>query len=101
MGAGFATAGGSQLFGSSTGIVHLFDVTFRAGAPGTSILTMTDEIPNFGDFAGLDGFDYDASGELRFLTTEIKVIPVPPALMLFGTGLLGLISFARRRQLKG
>ncbi|MGB5398023.1 MAG: hypothetical protein WBN96_12805 [Gammaproteobacteria bacterium] len=101
VGVGFVTAGGSQLFSSSTGIVHLFDVTFRAGAQGISILTMTDEIPNFGDFAGLDGFDYDASGELIFLTTEIKVIPVPPALMLFGSGLLGLISFARRRQLNG
>ncbi len=103
VGAGLVTAGGSHLFNPpSVGVgVHLFDVTFRAGAQGISILTMTDEIPNFGDFAGADGFDYDASGELIFLTTQIKVVPVPPALMLFGSGLLGLISFARRRQLKG
>lgn len=100
VGAGFLTAGGSQLFGSSTGIVHLFDARFMATSTGSTLLAMTDEIPNFGDFAGMDGFDYDASGELNFLTTEIKVIPVPPALMLFGSGMLGLISFARRRQNK-
>lgn len=99
VGAGVLTAGGSQ-FGGSMGIVHLFDVRFLATAPGISILTMIDEVPNFGDFAGLDGFEYDISGELNFLTSQITVVPVPPALMLFGSGMLGLISFARRRQNK-
>jgi len=96
---GALTAGGSLLL--STGLigtsVHLFDVTFQATATGISTLLMTDEIPNFGDFAGQDGFDYDASGELNFLSTQIRIIPVPPALILFGSGLLGMISFARRR----
>ena len=103
VGAGVLTAAGSSLFGSFVGSsVHLFDATFVATANGISVLTMTDENPSpFADFAGLDGFDYDASGELNFLSTEIKVVPVPPALVLFGSGLLGIISLARRRHNNG
>jgi hypothetical protein len=101
VGVGVLTAAGSS-FASFVGpSVHLFDATFVAMANGISVLTMTDEILNFADFAGLDGFDYDASGELSFLSTEIKVVPVPPALILFGSGLLGIISFARRRHNNG
>jgi len=98
VGTGTLTAGGSLL---STGLigtsVHLFDVSFQATVAGFSTLLMTDEIPNFGDFAGQDGFDYDASGELNFLSTQIRVVPIPPALILFASGLLGMISLARRR----
>jgi hypothetical protein len=104
VGAGVATAGGSSFLSSFVGpSVHLFDLTFLATASGTSILSMTDEIPGFGDFAGLDGFDYDASGELIFLDTQIdiNVVPIPPAIVLFGSGLLAVISFARRRQNNG
>jgi len=101
VGPGALTAGGSLL---STGLigtsVHLFDVTFQATTTGISTLLMTDEIPNFGDFAGQDGFDYDASGELNFLSTQIRIIPVPPALILFGSGLLGMISLARIRRIR-
>ena len=99
VGVGVLTAAGSSLFGSFVGpSVHLFDATFVAIADGISVLTMTDEILGFRDFAGLDGFDYDASGELSFLSTEIKVVPVPPALVLFGSGLAGLFLGARRRR---
>lgn len=99
--AGTVTAGASQLASSSVGAsVHLFDVTFQATALGTSILTMIDEIPNFGDFAGFDGFDYDVSGELQFLTTRVEIVPIPSAMILFASGLLGIISFARRCRMK-
>ena len=101
VGVGVLTAAGSSFVSFVGSSVHLFDATFVAMANGISVLTMTDEIPNFGDFAGLDGFDYDASGELNFLSTEIKVVPVPPALVLFGSGLLGIISIARRRHNSG
>ena len=101
VGVGVLTAAGSSFMSFVGPSVHLFDATFVATANGISVLTMTDETPNFGDFAGLDGFDYDASGELSFLSTEIKVVPVPTALILFGSGLLGIISLARRRHNNG
>ena len=98
VGAGVLTAAGSSFMSFVGPSVHLFDATFVATANGISVLTMTDEIPSFGDFAGLDGFDYDASGELNFLITEVKVVPVPAAVWLFGSGLIGLIGVARRKE---
>ena len=32
------------------------------------------------------------------LSVDIKVVPVPPAVWLFGSGLLGLVGIARRRK---
>lgn len=98
VGVGVLTAAGSSFMSFVGPSVHLFDATFVAMADGISVLTMTDENPNFADFAGLDGFDYDASGELNFLSTEIKVVPVPAAVWLFGSGLIGLVGVARRKK---
>jgi hypothetical protein len=38
------------------------------------------------------------STETPFLTIETTVIPLPAAVWLFGSGLLGLIGFARRKS---
>jgi hypothetical protein len=42
-----------------------------------------------------DGFDDSAPD---FVTISATVVPVPPAVWLFGSGLLGLVGIARRRK---
>jgi len=101
-GLGSATSGGSIL-GFPTGLsgsVPLFDITFLAENFGSSLISMTDENQGFSDFAGFDAFDYDASGELNFLASTVHVVPIPPAIYLFFSGLSCLWMSARRRFLK-
>ena len=42
-------------------------------------------------------FNVDDSVAYTFNTTSISAVPVPPAIWLFGSGLLGLIGMAKRR----
>jgi len=42
---------------------------------------------------GLQGFD-----QLGYNFTSVTLIPLPAAVWLFGSGLLGLIGIARRRK---
>jgi hypothetical protein len=39
-----------------------------------------------------------ATSEVGFVLTDDAVIPIPPALWLFGSGLLGLVGMARRKN---
>jgi len=51
---------------------------------GGTILTLTHDLA--GNYEGIDDFRYGT------------VVPVPAAMWLFGSGLLGLIGYARRRR---
>jgi len=47
-------------------------------------------------FAGIRGYIDIGSGN-SMTVTEITAVPVPAAMWLFGSGLLGLISMTRRK----
>lgn len=101
VGPGHADAGGNLLvfdvglFGPA---VHLFDVTFVAQRPGTSQLTwgLQDPTPGFANFVTFDGPIVD--GQVNFLNAEVHVVPLPAALPLLSSVLLGCGWLARRRR---
>jgi hypothetical protein len=44
-------------------------------------------------------FNYNGANEVTAAaTTSVTVVPVPAAAWLFGSGLIGLISLARRKK---
>jgi len=63
-------------------------------------------IPQFSDLAGVFGWveSYDLTGVTGGLGVEYSslnttsVVPVPAAVWLFGSGLIGLVGFARRKK---
>jgi hypothetical protein len=79
-------AGGPILVGS---------LSFNGLGPGVSPLTMTDNDTPAGAWFATDG-----SGPLvvDYGSGQVSVVPLPAAVWLFGTGLLGLIGIARRRK---
>lgn len=48
-------------------------------------------------FDGMDGDEEKISGNTLAVDLDLAPIPVPAAVWLFGTGLLGLVAVARRR----
>jgi hypothetical protein len=81
---GGLAASGSTLVGS---------LSFTGMNLGTSSLAMADNDLPAGSW-------FDVSGALIDMTYEgasVNVVPVPAAVWLFGSGLLGLIGVARRR----
>lgn len=79
----------------------------------TNLLTpvsMGEDLPvfesSFGFFTGFQtsdtGLDWnlDPNGQLS-LGSAVSAVPVPAAVWLFGSGLLGLVGVARRRQVQG
>lgn len=59
---------------------------------GTYTITHSAHVP-LGDPSGFGGVAYDLN-----LTGTVSTIPVPAAVWLFGSGLLGLVGVARRRK---
>lgn len=75
----------------------LYDWTFDDGSSGSgAIVTHTYDLP--GTYTAILTV-VDPLGLLDFTTLEINVsaVPVPPAVWLFGSGLIGLIGMARRK----
>jgi len=46
------------------------------------------------------GFDVSANGVLSIAAYGESVVPIPPALYLFGSGVIGLVGMAKRRTQK-
>jgi hypothetical protein len=117
MGADFGTnlsvkaANGSSFDFTSVyfGITHPFDPitgTLQGIRDGEVVYSSTNIVPN--QAATLYQFDWQSVDEVVMSTfggtgwfvmddIEYSVVPIPPALWLFGSGLLGLIGIARKK----
>jgi len=60
---------------------------------GWDYLAAATAINNSGDITGV-GY---INGEQRAYLVQVSAVPLPAALWLFGTGLLGLIGVARKK----
>jgi hypothetical protein len=70
----------------------VYELSFTFAHTGSSLML------NFGA-NGLQGLA-DESWGLDNVKVDVSAVPVPPSVWLFGSGLLGLIGVARRRNLK-
>jgi len=73
-------------------VINVFDVSYLNG---DMILTSTDVDGN-----GIVGFtmvDGPFPGDLDMATNFVVATPIPAAAWLFGSGLIGLVGFARRK----
>jgi len=89
-------------FTPQTGTVKLADIFFDTTSAGTSQLTLGEIFPaslNFSGFASGNGLDLDAQIDFAAANSEIHVsaVPIPAAIWLFGSGLITLIGFARKK----
>lgn len=74
----------------------------------TNIVTATSPISMFSSLLPLSANNYGLSNNLRrqgdggtwdyTWTFEVAAVPIPPALWLFGSGLLGLIGMAKKKS---
>ena len=79
--------------GIANGLTLVGSLSFTGAALGTSLLTMADNEYPAGSW-------YDASGNLISMDygcCGLVVVPVPAAVWLFGSGLLGLVGLSRRK----
>lgn len=93
---GFNSGGDNPLVSDLLGMAATtYDLTFDVG-PGASLgTTYSIEVL----FAGPDG----TGGNGRWLdisSFDVTVVPIPAAVWLFGSGLLGLVGVARHRRRK-
>jgi hypothetical protein len=58
------------------------------------LLGTTPRVDNFGPLTGIDAMQFFING----LNLAPTTVPIPPAVWLFGSGLLGLIGVARRKK---
>jgi len=79
----------------------LATLSFTATAAGTGQISYLDSEITLGDFNG-DSFDVVNTIPLSFDITEAPVAPIPEptTMLLFGTGMLGLIGFGRKKFFK-
>ena len=61
--------------------------------------TMSDLVLVYNDNPRLIGTGMDADYDNMLVRAEFSAVPVPAAVWLFGSGLLGLMGIARRRKL--
>lgn len=75
----------TQLAGGNWSVDSFFDITYRidfVGAPG----------------GALNGRSGSTVGMSRFVSQQMEPVPIPAAVWLFGSGLLGLAGIARRKK---
>ena len=63
-------------------------------------LLQTLDVSSLSNFVKTEGYRaaFDPAGDFRVLEWSIRPIPIPAAVWLFGSGLLGLVGIARRRK---
>ena len=76
--------------------VPLITIELHCIAVGTSFLNFGDHPEPFADFVLADGTVLD--GEIGFPRIEVINTPIPSALLLLGSGLLGLLGFRRKMK---
>ena len=74
-----------------TGAAPVATLTFTAIGVGSSLVTV-------GDGAGLGGGWSPPIDTYNAGTVNVNAVPVPAAVWLFGSGLLGLVGIARRKK---
>lgn len=67
----------------------------QSGSTAQLIINTTDQRGLLYNQYRDDAFGFD---DTWYLSQSYKVVPIPPAVWLFGSGLLGLIGFARRKK---
>lgn len=87
----------NSFFGAS-GNFDIMDISFTAVGAGTSDLILSESslwvfADEFGGYYG-DQVVFDAA------SVNVSAVPVPAAVWLFGSGLIGLAGVARRRSAK-
>ena len=102
--------------GGSASLANFEPVTdfFTVGPWSFDLLTLNNDGPALTDYLTLSGTGYlykdgdveahaadwsfTAQSTTGYSMTVTTVVPVPAAVWLFGTGLLGLVGFARRKR---
>jgi len=88
---------GGNLLGQSSGVVGGNYPTVPAGADFARLLSFTApniakiELTGFLSAGGVNGF------HVTFDDLTFSAVPIPPAIYLFGSGLIGLVGIARKR----
>ena len=77
-------------FTDETGTFIFGTITFIAQAVGLVDLTLTPSV--WGDCCGTE------IPVTNISTAQINVVPIPPAIWLLGSGIVGLIGMARRKR---
>ncbi len=92
---------GSFFSPSLTGTIKLAEITFDTIDSGLASLS-TSEIfasqPSFDAFVGADGHVYDDEISYMSAGIEITAVPIPAAVWLFSSGLLGLLGISRQKK---
>lgn len=96
--AGLAEMGAGKLLPGLTGTILLASVDFECVERGFSELVMGElypDLPLFDAFVSATGYVYDK--EIEYGTAGVtQVVPIPGAIILLGSGLLGLFGIRRR-----
>lgn len=85
-----------------TGTIKLAEISFTTLSAGSSLLSMSELSAgklNFVGFGGAASYNYDPQimfGEAT-ATINVSAVPVPPAILLFVSGLIGLMGFKKQR----
>lgn len=90
-------------FTAQTGTIKLADIIFDTQNTGLASITLDEIYPGLTSFSGFtaaDGHDYDPDIDFGLATATINItnIPLPGALILFISGLAGLMGFRKTRR---
>ena len=81
------------------GDIEIAKITFKSLQLGSTTISLLDTHPNLDvDFTAFKSDSFD--GDVIFLGGDVSCVPIPGAVFLLGSGLLGLIGIGRKRMKK-